>query len=71
MTTIKQVYDILSTFDLGKINPALGTEFVNLGQVYRAQAEAFSLLSDAERRENLHEIEWVLARYDATRTDIN
>ena len=71
MATIKQAYDILSTFDLVKINTALGTEFVSLGQVHRAQAEAFALLSDAERRQDLSEIEWELGRHDATRTDIN
>ena len=71
MTTIKQTYDILSTFDLGKINPALGTEFLTLGQVYRAHTEAFALLTEAERREDLSETEWALARHDATRTDIN
>ena len=71
MATIKQAYDILSTMDLAKINATLGTDFVNLGQVVKAQSEAFNQLSDSERSADLLDTEWALARHDATRTDIN
>lgn len=41
-------YNLLSTFDISRINEGLGTNYSNLGEVFRAQSEAFAALSPEE-----------------------
>lgn len=43
-------YVLLSSYDVQVINAALGTSYQSLGDVYRAQREAYDKLDAAERR---------------------
>lgn len=45
-------YEILSTYDIPRINRELSTTYTTLGQVYQAQSEAFAALTPVERRQD-------------------
>lgn len=59
--THKQRYDILSTFDISRIQRELGETYKDLGEVFRAEGEAFNRLSDAEKAADLSDIAATLA----------
>lgn len=61
-------YEILSTFNLARINQALGTNYTTHGEVFRAQAEAFALLTPAEQRQDEKVIRIALAPFGNVRS---
>ena len=62
-----QRYQILSTFDIPRIDRELGEKYADLSEVCRAQSETFELLTSAERSRDFTEMTFELERVQALR----